>query len=154
MRIIKQLLNTFIGIGIFIGICIYLLYLISIVDLTNIKRIPVKEQLKDTVSIKLTKPNVYNYIKKCNIMHPDIVYAQVILETGHLTSYNCIVRNNLFGFQTSKGYLKFTSWKDSVKYYANWQNRHYKGGDYYTFLVKRGYSEDSNYVDILKQIKI
>jgi len=103
---------------------------------------------RDTLSID----NVYYEIKRLNIKYPDIVLAQCILETGSLKSNVCNSKNNLFGFQTSKGYLNFNNWKESVTFYKNWQNKYYKGGNYFDFLRNIGYSETSNYTDMVKYI--
>ena len=43
--------------------------------------------------------------------------------------------------------------EESVKYYADWQRRHYKGGDYYEFLIKKGYAEDEGYTLKLRQLE-
>ncbi len=96
------------------------------------------------------------------IKHPQIVLKQVILETGWLKSYGCRYRKNLFGFRTDKGYMKFDTWQESVKYYKRWQDRLYTDGDYYSFLecmykIRNRcvrYAEDANYIRSLKGIKI
>lgn len=80
------------------------------------------------------------------IKFPDTVFAQARLETGNFKSKYFIERNNLFGFRNRKGYMFFDSWIESVKYYARWQKKYYKGGDYFEFLTKIGYAEaDSVY---------
>lgn len=104
---------------------------------------------------ELTKITLYNEIIKDSILFPNIVYKQVMLETGHLKCINCsLVNNNLFGFYNGKNYLKFNTWRESVKYYKVWQIKNYKSGDYYNFLISIGYAKDTNYINILKRIKI
>lgn len=100
----------------------------------------------------LTIENVVIVLKEAEVQHIDIVLRQVKLETGNLQSSLAIDKNNLFGFRT-KSYMKFSSWQESIYYYKKWQDRKYKGGDYYTFLKKIGYAEDMAYIDKLKQIK-
>lgn len=98
---------------------------------------------------------VYKYCKKVGIQHVDIVMKQVILETGWLQCTNCSLdHNNIFGFRWKKKYLEYPDWRRSVYYMKWWQNRHYKGGDYYQFLVDRGYATDEEYVDKVKSINI
>lgn len=90
-----------------------------------------------------------------NIKHPDIVLKQAIWETGWFKSKACTQKNNIFGFtHDGKNYLTFDSIQDCIIYYKNWQDRNYKGGDYYNFLEKIGYSGDSLYKSHLESIKI
>lgn len=89
-----------------------------------------------------------------DIKHPDIVYAQAILETGHFRSRNCIVKNNLFGLFDSKnkGYYFFNHWIESVEAYKDLIQCKYKGGDYFQFLIDIGYARDKRYIMKLKNI--
>ena len=89
------------------------------------------------------------------VKHPEIVYAQAILETGHFRSKVCKEYNNLFGLYNSyKGdYYKFDHWSESVVAYLNYIQYRYKPpDDYYQFLIKIGYAEDLQYVEKLKNI--
>ena len=91
-----------------------------------------------------------------NISHPEIVYAQAILETGHFTSSVCIKNNNLFGLYNSKTkeFYHFNHWSESVEAYANMiQYRYDDSEDYYNFLIRIGYAEDPNYINKLKAIE-
>ena len=89
-----------------------------------------------------------------NIKHPDIVYAQAILETGHFKSIKCTKCNNLFGLYDSKnkGYYFFNHWVESVKAYKDLIQYKYKGGNYYLFLHRIGYARDKKYIDKLKNL--
>lgn len=89
-------------------------------------------------------------LKINKIKHTDIVYAQARLETGNFKSEYFKKRHNLFGFRVKSGYMYFSNWKECVKYYANWQNKYYKKGDYFEFLKKIGYAEDSTYIQKVK----
>lgn len=87
--------------------------------------------------------------------HPEIVYAQAVLETGWFTSSLCLNSHNLFGLYNSKkmGYYKFNHWTESVVAYKNWIQRRYKPPeDYYKFLSRIHYAEDPTYISKLKQI--
>ena len=82
------------------------------------------------------------------IQHPEIVYAQAIIETGNFKSKNCTIHNNLFGLYNSKArrYHRFEHWIDAVIAYKKWiQRRYRKGENYYSFLERIGYAEDPDY---------
>jgi len=117
-------------------------------------------QVHDTITIiqqdtfVLNQQNVYKELCNLDIKYSKIVLAQSLLETGYYTSNICIKNHNLFGFQTSNGYMKFETYKDCIQKYKNWQNSYYKGGNYYTFLTTIGYAEDSCYIEKLKQMKV
>lgn len=92
-----------------------------------------------------------------NLQHPEIVYAQAILETGHFKSKLCKEANNLFGLYNSKDkqYYKFNHWSESVVAYKEWIQRKYRSPEnYYTFLKRINYASDINYISKLKQIEI
>ena len=109
---------------------------------------------------------VKQYIKdSTTIKHPDIVLKQAILETGWFQSYNCCGRKNLFGFWNSnkQEFFRYDSWKRSIDAYEKWQQKYYKGGDYYEFLeclyvTNKGrcvrYASDPGYISKLQSIKI
>lgn len=96
--------------------------------------------------IKLTPVNVYQKIIEYKIEHPKIVFSQIMVETGHLNSDGAKIKNNLFGFINKKGHMSFGSWEESIEYYKEWQERKYISGNYYKFLKKVGYAEDSLYI--------
>lgn len=96
--------------------------------------------------------DVLNYY---GVQHPDIVYAQAILETGYFNSRVYREYNNLFGLYNSrtKDYYKFNHWVESVIAYLEYIQYKYKSpGDYYEFLDSIGYAEDPNYTNKLKRI--
>ena len=121
-----------------------------------------KRNLKNPESLKiqilklspLTLSNLESYIHLLNIQHPTIVIKQAILETGWLSSRVCKTHNNLFGLVYNGRYAKFSHWTESVKAYKNFQNKRYNSGCYYTFLKRRGYASDRNYIKKLKSIKV
>lgn len=84
------------------------------------------------------------------VHHPDIVYAQSILETGNFTSNLCKNHNNLFGLYDSKNkrYYQFNHWSESVQAYKNKVQYKYdsnKHPTYYAFLSDIGYAEGKDY---------
>lgn len=103
-------------------------------------------------SLPLTLENVIAVIKQHDIKHPEIVLRQVQWETGHLKSKRATIDNNLFGFK-AKEYKTFETWEESVEYYKKWQDKKYKGGNYYNFLERVGYAKDAYYIQNLKSIK-
>lgn len=89
------------------------------------------------------------------VKHPQIVYAQAILETGYFKSDLCLNGNNLFGLYDSKNhrYYIFDHWCDSIVAYLNCVQYKYKPpNDYYGFLLEIGYAEDAQYIQKLKRI--
>lgn len=83
---------------------------------------------------------VFEEICRAEIAHPQIVMRQALLETGNLKHGFLMSRNNLFGFRY-KSYLTFESWRESVAYYKQWQDKRYNEGEnYYSFLVRIGYA--------------
>lgn len=108
----------------------------------------------ESVSDTLTLKNVHTYVKSLGIEYDTIVMKQIVQETGWLKSDNCTKKNNLFGFTTNDGVMRFKNWKESVRYYANWQIRKYTDGDYYKFLVNVNYAKDPDYINTLKSIEL
>lgn len=107
---------------------------------------------KDT--FVLNQSNVYYMLVRNNVKHPKVVLKQAILETGWFKSRLCKENYNLFGFHNGREYMKFKSYQDCIKYCAYWQRNRYEGGNYYKFLEDCKYASDTNYVEILKNIKI
>lgn len=104
---------------------------------------------------ELTPENVYAQLEKFDIRHPEIVLRQSILETGwYECEYCSLQHNNIFGFRYKKKYIEFNNWVEAVKYYKKWQDKRYKGGDYYVFLKEIGYATSKTYISKLKSIKI
>ncbi len=113
-------------------------------------------------SQKIDSTEVREYIEEVGIKHPNIVFTQVMLETGWLKCTNCSLdKNNLFGFYWKNSYISNPHWKESIERYKIWQDKWYRGGDYYTFLdciyeTNTGrcvrFAECPTYVNKLKKI--
>lgn len=103
-------------------------------------------------NLKERLPFILYYL---NVQHPDVVYAQAILETGHFKSRVCREYNNLFGLYNSRtqDYYKFNHWSESIIAYINLIQSRYKSPmDYYEFLDSIGYAEDPEYIPKLKRL--
>lgn len=95
------------------------------------------------------------WLYRYEVKHKEIVFAQAMLESGYMRCNNCSLSeyNNLFGFQTSEGYIKFSHWSESIKFYSEYQNRYYSGEDYYTFLKNNwGALNMKKYINKLKWV--
>lgn len=89
------------------------------------------------------------------VKHPQIVYAQAVLETGHFKSNVCLNYNNLFGLYDSKNkdYYKFNHWAESIVAYKEWiQKKYQPPNNYYAFLEEINYAEEKSYTILLKEI--
>lgn len=104
---------------------------------------------------------VMKRIKEAKIRFPSIVWRQVMLETCWISSPLALKGRNLFGMKhTGRGYSRgalwghasYASYEDSIRDYKEWQDRYYRGGDYYEFLTRIGYAEDEEYIAKLKRI--
>lgn len=98
--------------------------------------------------------NVFEYICSKEILHPEIVMRQAIIETGNFYPNHLMKKNNLFGFRVGGKCLQFNSWQESVDYYKDWQTRKYTNPDenYYSFLVRIRYATSSQYIKKLKKV--
>jgi hypothetical protein len=102
----------------------------------------------------LTIENLIATIEHYGIHHQSVVLAQVLLETGYLSSSVCRNKHNLFGLTRHDGqYYEFATWQESVKGYRDMIQYRYKGGDYYEFLRRIPYAEDPNYIYKVKKIE-
>lgn len=103
-----------------------------------------------------TTQNVETWCDFYEVHHSEIVVRQFVLETGWGKSYNCRVRNNLFGLVKPKGgYFIFNHWSESIQAYkTKVQYKWKEGEEYYNFLDRIGYASAKNYIKTLKQIKL
>ncbi len=102
------------------------------------------------------KDSVYAYILAADIKHPEIVLKQAILETGWFQSKHLMKRNNLFAFRSTKKYMHFGTWQESIQYYKRWQEANYTNPEetYYKFLVRIKYAGTPEYIKTLKRINL
>ena len=114
-----------------------------------------KDSIKKDTCTFCTKQSLYKLLCDSQLIQPKILVRQAVLETGNFTSNHYKLKHNLFGFSYDGiNYLSFKSDNDCISYMKSWQKRKYDGSDYYEFLNELPYSQDSNYIKILKQINI
>lgn len=114
----------------------------------------VNEEQPDFFS-KSPQEGLMEALEYYGVKHPQIVYAQAVLETGHFKSDLCLNDNNLFGLYNSKKhrYHTFDHWTESVVAYLDYVQHRYKPpNDYYKFLLDIEYAKDPNYINKLKGI--
>ena len=139
---------TFAGIGIVIA-----LLLISIFSCCTPKINEPKEEIVCIDSSFCVEAFVLElHIQE--IRYTDIVLRQACLESGFFKSDVFLNNNNPFGFFYKGEYLVFDDYRDAVSYYKTWQDKWYKGGNYYDFLNNIGYAEDSSYIFKVKSINL
>lgn len=83
---------------------------------------------------ELTNDNLKSALIKMHIKHPNEVFNQCVIESGHFKSKLAIYGHNLFGMRKSSkrlsfalrkkkyGYAQYKSWIYSVADYKLWQN--------------------------------
>lgn len=118
--------------------------------------IKIRTQEVDVRALELNKDNFFRVCTFYNVQFDTIVYRQAVLESGNFTSYLCKKYNNFLGLYNSSihDYYSFEHWSDCIKGYRDLvQNKYTRekyGEDYYNFLKKLPYAEDSLYIQKLK----
>lgn len=104
------------------------------------------------------------FIEKLNIQHPNIVYAQMRLESGNYESNLAKNNNNYFGMKQpyhrrtlsigeTNGYATYESWVHSIIDYALWQKKYaYNLSEQEYYEKLSSYASDKDYIDKVKQI--
>lgn len=127
------------------------------------------EQLPVLIHIDEEEPtpeNIKNYIKSLNLDHPDIVYAQILLESGTFTSVIYKNNSNLFGMKMSSsrpstaireelGHAFYKDWKSSIQDYGYWQAsyaRNLTRKQYFKLLNDLYCSATPDYTERLKKL--
>lgn len=110
-----------------------------------------------------TKEQVYNELVRQEIKHPDIVLAQLRLESANFSSNLYKANKNLAGMKLAKqrkttakgeryGFAYYSSWTKCIADLKLWQDKYYDGEkDYYKFLQDIGYCEGNDYISKLKE---
>lgn len=157
----RKRIRSLINIALMIGVCVGSILFIYQLKGTAIPSNHYVTPPPDTITSvpvfmnRTAKEGLIDALKYYDIKHPDIVYAQAVLETGHFKSEGCLKHNNLFGLYNSKAkrYCRFNHWTESVIAYKEWIQRRYKPPeDYYEFLKRIHYARDPEYIKKLKKI--
>ena len=147
--ITNRLCYLFLGLLIGIGLGFYLSPIPQQSNI-NMKLEIQKDSVKTVKMVKVpTAYSVLGELEKHNIPHKDIVLAQAKLESNHFKSNLVQTHNNIFGLKKGNKYRKYDNWTECVKDYKKCISNRYKGGDYYAFLNRIGYSENKDYTNIL-----
>lgn len=115
----------------------------------------------------LDKTSLWDNIKCMEISHPEIVFAQALLESGNFKSKLCVNYNNIFGMKfpnkrytlaigkIKHGYASYESWIQCLCDYMLWQhnlkNQEMTTNQYFKYLDKI-YCEIPGYSKQLKNI--
>ena len=157
----RKRIRSLINIALMIGVCVGSILFIYQLKGKAIQSNHYVTPPPDTITLvpvfmdRTAKEGLIDALKYYDIQHPDIVYAQAVLETGHFKSEGCLKHNNLFGLYNSKAkrYCRFNHWTESVIAYKEWIQRRYKPPeDYYKFLKRIHYARDPEYIKKLKKI--
>lgn len=157
---------------IIVGIISTLLYLYVTSDNSSGEPIEVKvevtqidstyhQECNDTLSLE----NVKKYLELYRVENRDIVYAQIRLESGNLTSFLTRNNNNFLGMKyphqrpttsigEKNGFANYENWKDCIQDYAIWQSRYAKKlskEEYFSYL-EEVYAESPTYISKLKEL--
>lgn len=119
----------------------------------------VNEEQPDFFS-KSPQEGLIEALEYYEVKHPQIVYAQAVLESNWFKSELCVKGNNLFGLYNSKEqkYYTFNHWANSVEAYVRMVQYKYKGekeeppNSYYKFLQDIEYAKDVLYISKLKKL--
>lgn len=123
------------------------------------------ERLDSYADIELCDSIAYAFIVDSEIQHPEIVLAQMKIESGNYQSNIAKKNNNYFGMRhpaqrltvslgQKNGYARYRNWAYSVIDYGLWQRRYAYNLTEEEYLTKLSntYAEDHNYVSKVKNI--
>ena len=170
-KLSKEKWTIFVG-KIFVTLAVILvivaLYLIVKIALHKepSKEVVHQKQITKEVYTQRLKDSIYTEILTLRLEHPEIVYQQIMHETGELTSVLFKTNKNLFGMKASgnrattsnivvNGYKWYPNWRESLIDYALFQMAYYRNleKDEYYSKLGRSYAEDENYINLLKSRK-
>lgn len=126
-----------------------------------------KEPKIEIVKIATVEPEIDSIIKNLHIKYPNVVRAQIALESGYVLSTRAIRDNNLTGMKVAKvrpttainktNYAIYKSIEDCLIDYALWQSQNLKlrncrSEEKYMEFLQENYAEDPNYKVKLQKI--
>lgn len=145
------------------------IFFLLLIIVTTISSISNHKVYLDIDYERITEDKLYVQIHESDILFPDVVYAQALIESGYFSSEVFKCNNNLFGMKhpqlrktlsmgkSKSGYASYLNWKLSVYDYKLWQsftlrNKNIKSEIEYLNLIGRIYAEDDRYTKKLRQI--
>lgn len=121
----------------------------------TVKEVPKCDTIIKFDTMQISIENIYTVCDSIGLHHKEIIVAQGIIESATFTSPLFKRNNNFLGLYNSRTdkYFYFDHWTDCLIGYRDMiQYRYREGEDYYHFLERIGYAEDSNYVNKVKRI--
>lgn len=119
-------------------------------------------------SVDLSTASLLAALRFNQVVSPEVLLSQAILETGYFKSELCLEHNNLFGMKwpwarenrssgsTRNGFAIYNCWYDAVIDMKLFQGYYLRRGrdltDYFSFLKRIGYAQDPKYLKKLKLI--
>lgn len=127
-----------------------------------------KDQEVEIVKTATVDSEIDSLIKNLNIRYPNVVKAQIVLESGFMLSTRAIRDNNLTGMKVAKArpttainknnyYAIYKSIEDCIIDYALWQSqnlnlKYCRSEEQYMEFLQKNYAEDPNYKIKLQKI--
>lgn len=115
---------------------------------------------------EFSEANLRKMLTRLKVKHIDIVMAQARIETGNYKSSVFLENNNLFGMKQSQSrvttaigtnlnHAMYQTWQESVIDYAIYQSTYLRkfNDEQYLGYLQENYAEDSNYVNLIQQIR-
>lgn len=158
------------------------LFLLSFFEIGNAigppsKQVKFSQMVVDDDHDQFTPDALRAYIYQLGIKHPDVVYAQAILETGNFSSRIFKENNNLFGMKyvdtvrhkrlgaryrptvaigEQYEHAKYKDWRKSVEDYLLWQQQFKRTPieteRQYLYLLDQRYAVRGKYVKVLNVV--
>jgi len=139
---------------------------LAVASVLFVRGVTEEQDLRKTECNKIT---VYQALKNLNVKYIDVVYAQVMLESGELSSKIFRLNNNMLGMRQPKvrettsigkthGYATYCDWYSCLEDYALYQqnvieDRQMTKKQYIAYLSKH-YAQDPQYkTKIMRKMK-
>lgn len=154
----KKIISLYVGL-----IALILLIGIGVAINSKIK----KDQEIEMMEIVTVDSEIDSLIRNINIRYPNVVKAQIVLESGFMLSTRAIRDNNLTGMKVAKarpttainksGHAIYNSIEDCIIDYALWQSqnlnlKYCRSEEQYMEFLQKNYAEDHNYKVKLQKI--
>lgn len=115
-----------------------------------------KRKIHKSTDLQLNDSTILSYMNEIGILFPEVVLAQIHLESGHFKSKVCRLNHNLLGIKyigqqestgESLGHAVFPNYKACLRDYKRLQK-------YYLGNLAKKYAEDSSYQQRLVQMTL